>query len=49
MKNLKKISRESLKQVKGGLIKKESCVELYGCPQKQELATGEIQVAEVEM
>lgn len=32
MKNLKKISRENLKQVKAGLIKKEGCVELYGCP-----------------
>ncbi|SFN84425.1 hypothetical protein SAMN05421594_4435 [Chryseobacterium oleae] len=32
MKNLKKISRENLKQVKGGLVKLENCVVLYGCP-----------------
>ncbi|WP_326982257.1 hypothetical protein VUJ46_18960 [Chryseobacterium sp. MYb264] len=32
MKNLKKISRENLKTVQGGSIKKESCVEIYGCP-----------------
>jgi hypothetical protein len=32
MKNLKKIKRDNLKNIKGGLIKMENCVTIYGCP-----------------